>query len=143
MNWDLTEQNYPQIEINENHVAGLSAWLTKIIELIPEYEGDWNVIVADLWPNEGMSRLIGHVQMNDVATGYDTGYRVCAYLKNGGILGYDGDDTQLIKNWLELSAKEPSTATLLKDLSVKNNYEIRLVEEGYSKINQAILININ
>ena len=84
-----------------------------------------------------MNRLIGHVQMNDVALGYDTGFRVCAYLRNGGIVGEAGDDTELIKNWLESSVKEKSTAQALKLISTEKRFEIRLSWQGYSDIEEA------
>ena len=140
MKWDLSEENYPQIEITENHVVGLAEWLNKIVELIPKYEGDWNVLIADLWPNEYKDRLIGHVQMSDVATGYDTGFRVCAYLSNGGIVGDIDVDAEIVKKWLEQSVKELNASVVLKNLSKGKPFEIRLVEEGYSKIDQAIEI---
>jgi len=88
MTWDYSDDHYPQIRLNDFHVAGLAKWLEKIADLAPHYEGAWNVMIADIWPNDNYSRLIGHVQMDDVSVGYDTGYRVCAYLSGGGIAGH-------------------------------------------------------
>ena len=143
MTWKLTDAHYPQIDIHSDHAAGIGTWLEKITELAPQYEAAWNVLIADLWPNEGMSRLIGHVQMNDVAVGYDTGYRVCAYLENGGIVGHrvhNGDDIPLIQKWLSEAVKHPKTKTALSALSQTNPFEIRLTLCGYSPIDEGIKI---
>ncbi len=92
------------------------------------------------WPNEGMDRLIGHVQMNDVAVGYDTGYRVCAYIENGGIIGYKGDDRPLMKTWLEAAVQTEKTRSVLKTLAKTNPFEIRLTSYGENPISEAIKI---
>lgn len=140
MNWDLSGKDYPQIEIKKNHCDGLSAWLEKIAELAESYGGEWNVLVADLWPNENMSRLIGHVQMNNVDIGYDTGFRVCAYLENGGIEGDAGDDIPLIRAWLKSAVAMQKTNNKLTDLAQKNPFEIRLSSWGEGEISDAIAI---
>lgn len=72
MKWNLSETDYPQIDIAVQHIGGLAAWFEKILDLAPNYTSPWNVLIADLWPNGDMSRLIGHVQMDDVSVGYDT-----------------------------------------------------------------------
>lgn len=141
MTWDYSDEHYPQIDIKDNHVAGLSLWLEKIAELTSHYKGDWNVLVADLWPNDKMSRLIGHVQMRDVAVGYDTGYRVCAYLEKGGIIGYKGDDKPLIQKWLTAAAATPKTQDVLKTLAKTHPFDIRLTEHGEGKIDDAIKVD--
>ncbi|WP_299948022.1 hypothetical protein [uncultured Microbulbifer sp.] len=91
MNWELSNVDYPQIDIKQNHVEGLSMWIEKIAELALTYGGVWSTMVVDLWPNDNYSRLIGHVHMKDVAIGYDTGFRVCVYLENGGTKGDSGN----------------------------------------------------
>lgn len=141
MTWDTSDEHYPQIDINDDHVAGLSLWLEKIAEMSSHYKGEWNVLIADMWPNDRMTRLIGHVQMRDVSVGYDTGYRVCAYLEGGGIIGYKGDDTPLIEKWLTAAAATPKTRGLLKALAENNAFDIRLTDHGEGKIDEAIKID--
>ena len=79
--------------------------------------------------------------MRDVAVGYDTGYRVCAYLSGGGIIGYKGDDKPLIEKWLSAAASAPETQGLLKTLSGKNTFDIRLTDHGAGKIDDAVKID--
>jgi len=43
MTWDYSDDHYPQIRLNDFHVAGLAKWLEKIADLAPHYEGAWNV----------------------------------------------------------------------------------------------------
>ena len=136
MTWDLSDAHYPQINIKTDHVADLSKWLAKIAELTAQYEGDWNVLICDIWPNDRMSRLIGHVQMDDVAIGYDTGFRVCAYVKDGGIEGDEGNDLPRFEDWLTAAAKTDKTQKLLRDLDKKNPFEIRLTEYGSNPISK-------
>jgi hypothetical protein len=140
MKWDYSDEHYPQIFIKDDHVAGLSLWLEKIAELSSQYKGDWNVLIADMWPNEDMTRLIGHVQMRDVGVGYDIGYRVCAYLENGGIIGYKGDDKPLIQKWLAEAASTAKTQATLKALMLKNAFDIRLTDHGEGPIEKALKI---
>ena len=137
MTWNLLDAQYPQISINDNHVAELAKWLEKIAELAPQYKGEWNVMIGDIWPNDNMSRLIGHVQMNDVAVGYDTGYRVCAYLHGGGIVGNSGNDRPLIKKWLTEAAANTQTNKTLKALASTNPFEIRVTMWGDNPISDA------
>ncbi len=141
MKWDLTEDNYPDIELKKNHIIGLSIWLEKIMELTSVYGGEWDTLVADLWPNDNYSRLIGHVQMKNVVIGYDTGFRVTAYLENGGIEGDTGDDISLIKKWLKSAVSHEKTYNKLVKLSKENTFEIRLTSWGEGDINDAIEIN--
>jgi hypothetical protein len=140
MKWDLTDVSYPQIDLMADHVDGLSLWIEKIAEMAVEYGGEWNTLVADLWPNDNYSRLIGHVQMNDVEIGYDTGFRVCAYLKNGGIKGDSGDDMPLIKDWLTSSVEKLATKTVLNRLFDTNEFDIRLSCWGDGDLGDAIRI---
>ncbi len=49
MTWDLSDAHYLQIDIHSNHAAGIGTWLEKIAELAPQYEGAWNVLIADLF----------------------------------------------------------------------------------------------
>ena len=137
MTWDYSDDHYPQIRLADNHVAGLAKWLEKIAELAPQYEGAWNVMIGDIWPNDNYSRLIGHVQMDDVAMGYGTGYRVCAYLSGGGIVGDSGDDRLLIMDWLSQAIKAPTTQKALQDLNATNPFEIRLTMWGDNPISAA------
>lgn len=140
MNWDISEADYPQIKIGADHVIGLSSWLLKIIEMTTteHSSGPWNVIVCDIWPNDRMSRLIGHVQMNDVRIGYDTGFRVCAYLTGGGIQGDvdDKDDIPCIKNWLEAATARPEVKAKLQAAAEANPFDIRLSSWGDGDLRQ-------
>lgn len=141
MKWDLSEDDYPQIEIHDNHVSGLSSWIEKIIDLAPNFDNNWNVLVADLWPNDNMSRLIGHVQMNDVVIGYDTGFRVCAYLENNGIVGDLGDDMPLVNQWLSDAVSQQVIKQKLRTLASFHPFKIRLTCWGEGEISDAIEIN--
>ena len=140
MTWNLSEEDYPQIKIHEHHVLALSSWIEKILELTSVFPGAWNVLVADLWPNNGRSRLIGHVQMNDVAIGYDTGFRVCAYLEDNGIKGDEGDDIPLVKQWLSDAVLQEQTKIKLQSITKSNKFEIRLTCWGEGKIKDGIQI---
>jgi len=130
MKWDLTDLAYPQIDIHQDHIEGLSKWVNKIAQLASEHGGEWNVLVGDLWPNEPDSRLIGHVQMSNVAVGYDTGFRVCAYLENGGIVGDSGDDLPLIREWLTEAVAASETNSILNKLADENEFRIQLTKWG-------------
>ena len=138
--------NYPEITINQKQIAGLAEWLMKIIEKsTPTGDADeaWNALIADLWPNDGMCRLIGHVQMNDVAIGYDTGFRVCAYLSGGGIVGGNNDekaDIPLIQSWLEAAVKSEPLRSRLGRRAGQNPFKIRLTFEGVGAVDNAIEI---
>jgi len=140
MTWNLSEEDYPQIKIHENHVLALSSWIEKILELTSVFPGAWNVLVADLWPNNGKSRLIGHVQMNDVAIGYDTGFRVCAYLEGNEIKGDESDDIPLVKQWLSDAVLQEQTKIKLQSITKSNKFEIRLTCWGEGKIKDGIQI---
>ena len=140
MNWDLSEEDYPQIEIHENHIDGLSSWIEKILDLTSKFPGSWNVLVADLWPNQEMSRLIGHVQMSGLAIGYDTGFRVCAYLENDGIEGDEGDDIPLVNQWLLSAVSKESIHAQLKGIAMSNPFEIRLTCCGEGEVKDGIQI---
>ena len=138
--WKLSEPDYPQIKLTENHVIGISAWVEKILELAPNYDQPWNVLLADLWPNDKRSRLIGHVQMKDQAIGHDTGFRVCAYLENAGIEGDTGDDIPLVTEWLGKAVLEQSTQKKLRILSKSKPFEIRLTCWGGGNVGEGIEI---
>lgn len=80
--WDLAEPDtYPIIEVQATTprriTAALAHWWAKIAELAGASEM-WDTMVGDIWLDSG--RLIGHVQMRDVAVGYDTGFRVAAHI---------------------------------------------------------------
>ncbi len=131
--WQMGDPTYPEIEIDHDHVAGLSQWLEKMAELAVKHGGEWNLFVADLWPNDAMSRLIGHVQKSDVAIGYDTGFRVCAYLSKGGIIGdKDGghQDLALAKKWLEQALQNETTQKAIKKLHDSNAFNFKLSAWG-------------
>lgn len=138
--WDLSEADYPQIKVFDHHVSGLSCWVEKIIELAQEHDGTWDVLLADLWPNDGRSRLIGFVQMKDAAIGRDIGFRVCAYLENNGIEGDTGDDIPLVREWLIKAALKRSTRKKLHKISKSNPFEIRLTCWGFGKVSDGIEI---
>lgn len=140
MKWDLTDKDYPEIDIKQDHVHGLSLWIGKIAELALVYGGDWNTLVADLWPTGNYSRLVGQVQMKNLAIGYDTGFKVCAYLENVGIVGDSGDDIPLITKWLNAAVANDSTNIVLSNLTQQNPFEIRLSSWGEGDLNDAIKI---
>lgn len=140
------QQNYPEITINQKHIAGLAEWLMKIMQKSAPTGGTdepWNALIADLWPNDGMGRLIGHVQMNDVAIGYDTGFRVCAYVSGGGIVGGNQDekaDIPLFQSWLEAAVKSEPLRPRLRRRAEDNPFKIRLTFEGMGAVDNAIEI---
>lgn len=138
----MTEADYPQITIKTDPIAGLTVWLEKILDCSKTdlSKGPWNVVIADLWPNDGMSRLIGHVQMDDVSVGYDTGYRVCSYVSDARMEYYEGDDLPLFKSWLEEAVKTPALQDKLHAVAEANSFEIRLTHYGENPIRDAIRI---
>lgn len=79
--WELSDPGYPIIAINATDEVGITAalaqWWAKIAELAAGSEM-WDTMVGDIWLDSG--RIIGHVQMRDVAVGYDTGFRVAAHV---------------------------------------------------------------
>ena len=110
------------------------------MELALIYDGEWDTLVADLWPNDNYSRLIGHVQIKNEAIGCDTGFRVTAYLENDGIEGDSGDDIPLIKKWLKSAVLHEETQNKLAKRFKENTFEIRLSSWGEGNINDAIKI---
>lgn len=143
MTWNTHDADYPEITIKNDHVTGVSLWLEKIAELAPQYTGAWNVMIADIWPNDKHVRLIGHVQMDDVAVGYDTGYRVCAYLHGCGIMGdtdETGCDTDLVMEWLHAAAASTLTNVVLSDLRSSKPFVIRLTSYGDGPISKLPMI---
>ena len=125
MEWDLSDEHFPDIEIKENHIYALSKWIEKILEMSKNYDGEWNVLIADEWPNEPYTRLIANLQKKEEAVGNDIGYRVIAYLENGGIK-CDHDNRPLIKKWLEEAVKLEDTKNILDAMNQENPFEIRL-----------------
>ena len=80
--WDLSDpETYPIIDVLATTPRGITSslahWWAKIAELAAGSEM-WNTVVGDIWLDSG--RIIGHVQMRDVAVGYDTGFRVAAHV---------------------------------------------------------------
>lgn len=141
MQWDLSELDYPQITINSDHAFGNSMWLAKVIEMTDtaQSKGPWDVLICDIWPNDAYSRLIGHVQMSDVSVGYDTGFRVCAYISKGGIIGdTDGgkSDTNLIKTWLDAAAQSDLVKAALTNRQTHHAFEIHLTSWGDGPIDK-------
>ncbi len=128
--------NYPHAD----HVAGLSLWVSKILEMTDHYDKPWNVLIADLWPNYGRSRLIGHVQMDDVAVGYDIGYRVCAYLQSPSMAYENGDDLPLMTQWLTAAVARPELQAQLRAAAARNPFHMRLTHWGQNPISAAIEI---
>lgn len=136
--------NYPEITVSQDHVAGLAEWFMKILEKSePTGAGDepWNALVADIWPNDRCCRLIGHVQMEDEAIGNDTGFRVCAYLSGGGIVGGNEDDEAdipLINSWLNAAAASEPLRSRLSQRADQNPFKIRLSLEGIGPLEETI-----
>lgn len=137
MKWNTLDPGYPDIDIHDNHVAGLEIWLEKIVEYSLIYKGDWNVLVADLWPNSDQPRLIGLVQMDDMAIGYDIGFRVIANLENGGLQLDSQDDRPIIGKWLTEAVAREDAQKALRHLHSINPFKIHLTVWGEGKINDA------
>ena len=140
------DSDYPEITVSQDHVAGLAEWLMKILEKSEPTEVDdepWNALVADIWPNDQCCRLIGHVQMEDRSIGWDTGFRVCAYLSGGGIVGGNEDDEAdipLINSWLNAAAASEPLRSRLSQRAAQNPFKIRLSLEGIGPLEEAIEI---
>lgn len=136
MEWNLSEKDYPIVKISESYKEGLSEWLARILELAQEHGGKWNVLIADLWPNEGHSRLIGHVQKKEDDLGLDTGYRVCARLSGesiGGEESYEADFDFLESILLESIDMSPAKE-IIDTVNSVNPFEIRLSTYGEGPI---------
>ena len=73
--WEGTADHYhTAIGVEVNKKAALQQQILKILEL-SKGKKDWNVITLDKWV-DNLGRLIGHIQNNQEAVGYDKGYRV-------------------------------------------------------------------
>ncbi|MFS1525430.1 hypothetical protein ACL7TT_15175 [Microbulbifer sp. 2304DJ12-6] len=78
--------------------------------------------------------------MKDVAIGYDTGFRVCTYLENGGIKGDSGNNMPLINKWLNIAVASERANIKLNNLAQKNLFEICLSNCGEGELNDAVNI---
>ena len=138
--WDLKAPHNPHLWFTGHPTLGLSAWLEKIVEMTSKYDGPWNVLIADLWPNDEASRLIGHVQMDNVSVGYDTGYRVVVHLSDESMSHNQGDDRTIIEKWLREAVQIPQTQAMLRAKFKQNPFQIRLTHWGYNPIIEATQI---
>lgn len=140
------DRDYPEITVSRDHIAGLAEWLMKILEKSqPTGANDepWNALVADIWPNDQSCRLIGHVQLEDKSIGWDTGFRVCAYLSGGGIVGGNEDDEAdipLINSWLNAAVASEPLRSQLSQRAEQNPFKIRLSLEGMGPLHDVIEI---
>ena len=130
MDWDYSMENYPQIYVRENHVAGLSMWLEKILDETIERYGEWNVLIAELWPYGTGTRVIGFVQMKDDPIGCDIGFRVCAYLENCGIVGNTTRDVTMAEELLSKAAAALKTKKIISELNKENPFDIKVTMMG-------------
>ena len=130
MDWDYSMENYPQLYVRENHVAGLSMWLEKILDETIERCGEWNVLIAELWPYGTGTRVIGFVQLKDDPIGCDIGFRVCAYLENCGIVGNTARDVTMAEELLSKAAAALKTKKIISELNKENPFDIKVTMMG-------------
>ena len=144
INWidDTDDGSYFIGDIKSDYAAGLAQWLVVIAQTALKRGGSWNVLVADLWPNDvNYCRLIGHVQMDNVAVGYDTGFRFSAELHHWGKAGIKADSLPQIEAWLKEAVKVPTTRDALRSANAQNPFELRVTSWGAGDIKEAIKID--
>lgn len=138
--WDLSEpETYPMIMIPTSTPDQLSAalahWWAKIAELAMRSEM-FDTMVGDIWLDSG--RIIGHVQMRDVAVGYDTGFRVAAHLEGvvtkldeSGFSNRSWDEASetITRCALDATALEPAR-TALATLREKQPFDVEITSYG-------------
>ena len=139
---DGNDGSYYIGEVTSDFAPALAQWLVAIAQKALERGGEWNVLVADLWPNDvDFCRLIGHVQMDDVAVGYDTGFRICASLLDWKKAGVKADSLPQVEAWLKEAVQMPSTRDALRNACVQNPFELRVTSYGEGDIREAISID--
>ena len=75
INWTNSDDYYyATLEENGDKKEAIKQLILFILEL-SEGKNSWNLLVLDKWI-DNLGRLIGHIQNNDEAIGYDRGYRV-------------------------------------------------------------------
>ena len=144
INWidDTSDGSYFMGDIRSDYAAGLAQWLAVVAQTALNRGGNWNVLVADLWPNDtNYCRLIGHVQMDDVAVGYDTGFRYSAELHDWDKAGVSADSLPQIEKWLKAAVQQPTTLTALRTANEQNPFDLRLTIYGEGDIRDAIKID--
>lgn len=137
--WNLADPSYPIIEIrgtDEGEITrALAHWWTKIAELAAGSEM-WDTMVGDIWLDSG--RIIGHVQMGDVAVGYDTGFRVAAHVDHiVNSLTRDQYDsatwdamTRLLIHCAESAIELEPAGPALLGLRERHTYQIAITSHG-------------
>lgn len=129
-------------DLKTDYANGLAQWLVVIIQTAISRGGEWNALIADLWPNcENYCRLIGHVQMDDVSVGYDTGFRYSAELIDWDKAGVKADSLPQIEAWLQQAVQVPATRDALRKAHAQNPFELRVTTYGAGKIKEAIRID--
>lgn len=68
------DYHYTSLPAEVDKKAAIQAQILKILEL-SEGKENWNVVTLDKWI-DNLGRLIGHIQNDQEAVGYDKGYRV-------------------------------------------------------------------
>lgn len=144
MQW-TQNSNYQFISsIEDDHATGIAQWLEKIIELAPSHDDEWNVLVADLRSNGSSSILDGYLMWSDYAVGNSTGFNVLVELCNGGILGDQGSDIALVKQWLVKATTSESINNKLCSIAKIRPLQIRLLDSGgYGRVTNGIPIHFN
>lgn len=139
---DGNDGSYYIGNVTSDYATALAQWLVAISQKALERGGDWNVLVADLWPNDvDYCRLIGHVQMDDVAVGYDTGFRICASLLDWDKAGVKADTLPQIEAWLKEAVQVLSTRDALRAAHAQNPFELRVTMYGDGDIRKSIKID--
>jgi len=156
------EYYYQTVKSNENvakandaMVDGFAAWWLKILELSKGKE-DWNVIIADQWI-DNTGRVIGHIQRDNQAVGYDRGFRVALTVEqwvNQLNAAFDDDDEEqyeltldVIHSEVELalltSLTKPLVEDAMKALYKENSFTIHIAVRGYCDFDDGeTMINI-
>ena len=148
MDWNCDKDTnmdyyYQTIKVGDNTLDAFIAWWLKIIELSKD-KSDWNVIVADLWI-DNTGRVIGHIQRDNQAVGYDRGFRVALTVEEWVDqlnVAFDMDDEQLYNNTINVlysnaetmlrnAVAAPSVMTALKALYMQHPFSIHLAVRGY------------
>ena len=137
--WELGDPAYPIMRVrgaeDAEIILALAHWWAKIAELAPRSD-NWDVMVGDIWLDSG--RIIGHVQMGNVAVGYDTGFRVAAQIKPivDGLVHYNYKSSyweamkKLLIRCAESAVELEPARSALEALATKHPFEIAITDHG-------------
>lgn len=141
--WEGGDDYYhTTLAVEADKKAAIQQQILKILEL-SEGKEDWNVVTLDKWV-DNLGRLIGHIQNDQEAVGYDKGYRVAIqFLDYYNQLNeaYESDDferyddvvwdaNEEIDAFIHELVEDTAFIALLKERHAKTPFSIELANRG-------------